>query len=87
MTRLSNVLQQLERAGAGPYASRAVPQFLMLRWSVSRIDVIVRTGFLPPAYALLKVLVVMISSLMLIARFRSLIAATVMVPFVSVMHL
>jgi len=87
MTRLSDILQQLEHAGAGPYASRAVPQLLMLRRSVSRIDVIVRTGFLPPAYALLEVLIFMIISLMLIARFRSLIAESVMVPFVSLIYL
>jgi len=49
--------------------------------------VIVRTGFLPPAYALLEVLIFMIISLMLIARFRSLIAESVMVPFVSLIYL
>lgn len=87
MTRMSSVLQQLEHAGAGPYASRAVPQLLMVRRSVSRIDVIVRTGFLPPAYALLEVLIVMIISLMLIARFRSLVAEFVMVFFVSLINI
>jgi hypothetical protein len=87
MTRLSDVLQQLEHTGAGPYASRAVPQLLMLRRSISRIDVIVRTGFLPPAYALLEVLIVMIISLMLIARFRNIVAECLMVPFVSLIYL
>ena len=87
MTRLSEVLQQLERAGAGPYASRAVPQLLMLRRSISRIDVIVRTGFLPPAYALLEVLIVMIISLMMIARFRSVIAESLLVPFVALVNI
>jgi len=87
MTRLSEVLQQLERAGAGPYASRAVPQLLMVRKCVSRIDVIVRTGFLPPAYALLEVLIVMIISLMMIARFRSVIAESLLVPFVALVNI
>jgi len=87
MTRLSEVLQQLERAGAGPYASRAVPQLLMVRRSVSRIDVIVRTGFLPPAYALLEVLIVMIISLMMIARFKSVVAESLLVPFVSLVNI
>ena len=87
MTRMSIVLQQLERAGAGPYASRAVPQLLMLRRSVSRIDVIVRTGFLPPAYALLEALVVMIVTLMIIARFRSVVAECLMVPFVALINI
>ncbi len=87
MTRLSVVLQQLERAGAGPYASRAVPQLLMLRRSVSRVDVIVRTGFLPPAYALLEALVVMIITLMFIARFRSAVAESLIVPFVGLINI
>jgi hypothetical protein len=87
MTRFSEVLQQLERAGAGPYASRAVPQLLAVRRSVSRVDVIVRTGFLPPAYALLEVLIVMIISLMMIARFRSVVAEMLLVPFVALVNI
>lgn len=42
---------------------RAVPQLLMVRRCVSRIDVIVRNWPLPPAYALLEVLIVMTISL------------------------
>lgn len=87
MTRLSAVLQELERAGAGPYASRAVPQLLAVRRCVSRIDVIVRTGFLPPAYALLEVLIFMIISLMMIARFKSVVAETLLVPFVALVNI
>jgi len=87
ISRMSGVICRLERGAAGPYASRAVPQLLALRRSVSRIDVIVRTGFLPPAYALLEVLIVMIISLMLVARFRSAIAEVLMVPFVSLINL
>lgn len=87
MTRLSDVLGQLERAGAGPYASRAVPQLLMARRSIGRIDVIARTGFLPPAYALLEVLIVMIISLLMIARFKSILAACLLVPFVSLVNI
>ena len=83
MTELSGSIQQLEREGAGPYASRAVPQLLAVRRSVSRIDVIRRTGFLPPAYALLEVLITMIIALVLIARFRSLAAESLLVPFVA----
>lgn len=87
MTRMSEVLQQLERAGAGPYASRAVPQLLAVRRCVSRVDVIVRTGFLPPAYALLEVLIVMIISLMMIARFKSIVAEMLLVPFVALVNI
>lgn len=87
MTRMGEVLQQLELGGAGPYASRAVPQLLGIRRSVSRVDVIVRTGFLPPAYALLEVLIVMIISLMMIARFKSVIAEMLLVPFVALVNI
>jgi hypothetical protein len=87
MTELNGVIQELERQGAGPYASRAVPQLLMVRRSVSRIDVITRTGFLPPAYALLEVLIVMIISLALIARFKSIAAECLLVPFVALINI
>jgi hypothetical protein len=54
---------------------------------VSRIDVIVRTGFLPPAYALLEVLIAMIISLVLIGRFRSIAAECLLVPFVALINI
>jgi hypothetical protein len=87
LTELNSVVCQLEREGAGPYASRAVPQLLMVRRSVARIDVIVRTGFLPPAYALLEVLVAMIIVLVLIAQFRNLVSELLLVPFVSLINI
>ena len=87
MTGLNGFIQQLEREGAGPYASRAVPQLLAVRRNVSRIDVIRRTGFLPPAYALLEVLVTIIIALTLIARFKSIAAACLLVPFVALINI
>jgi len=87
MTGMNGLIQQLERQGAGPYASRAVPQLLAVRRSVSRIDVIARTGFLPPAYALLEVLIVMIIALALIARFKSIAAECLLVPFVALINI
>jgi hypothetical protein len=45
MTRLSEVLQQLERAGAGPYASRAVPQ--AEGWPVSEKGLLPGSEILP----------------------------------------
>lgn len=87
MTAVGGLIQQLEREGAGPYASRAVPQLLAVRRSVSRIDVIRRTGFLPPAYALLEVLITMIIALALIARFKSLAAEALLVPFVALINI
>jgi len=87
MSALNGLIQQLEREGAGPYASRAVPQLLAVRRSVSRIDVIARTGFLPPAYALLEVLIAMIIALVLIARFKSIAAECLLVPFVTLINI
>jgi hypothetical protein len=87
LTGLNGLIQELERHGAGPYASRAVPQLLAVRRNVSRIDVITRTGFLPPAYALLEVLVVMIIALALIARFKSIAAECLLVPFVALINI
>jgi hypothetical protein len=86
MTRLTGTIRQLEGAGAGPYASRAVPQVLMLRKNVQRVDVISRTGFLPPAYALLEVLLAMILVLLLVAKFKSLVAEVILVPFVTLVN-
>ncbi|GMU63276.1 MAG: hypothetical protein IT380_23555 [Myxococcales bacterium] len=86
MTRMTGTIRQLEGSGAGPYASRAVPQVLMLRKNLQRIDVISKTGFLPPAYALLEVLLAMILALLLVAKFKSLIAEVILVPFVTLVN-
>jgi hypothetical protein len=87
MSAFGGQIELLERNGAGPYASRAVPQVLAVRRSVSRIDVITRTGFLPPAYALLEVLIVMIISLALVARFKSTTAECLLVPFIALINI
>jgi len=87
MTRMTATVRTLEKEGAGPYASRAVPQVLMMRKNIQRIDVISRTGFLPPAYALLEVLLAMILMLLLVAKFKSVIAESILVPFVTLVNL
>ncbi len=86
LTHMNTVIRRLEAGGAGPYASRAVPQLLMLRKNVSRIDVIRRTGFLPPAYALLEVLLVMILTLLLAASFKSYVAEFILIPVVTLVN-
>ncbi len=86
LSRMGDVIGWLEREGAGPYASRAVPQLMTVRRTVARIDVIARTGFLPPAYALLEVLVVMVIGLMLIAEFSSRLVEVLIVPFVTLVN-
>lgn len=87
MTRMTETVRLLEKEGAGPYASRAVPQVLMMRKNIQRIEVISRTGFLPPAYALLEVLLAMIIALLLVAKFKSLVAEVILVPFVTLVNL
>jgi hypothetical protein len=86
LSRTGEVIGWLEREGAGPYASRAIPQLMAVRRTIARIDVIARTGFLPPAYALLEVLVVMVIGLMLIAEFSSMLVEFLIVPFVTLVN-
>ncbi len=86
MSAFGGRIEELERHGAGPYASRAVPQMLAVRRNVSRMDVIARTGFLPPAYALLEVLITMIILLTLIARFKNIAAECLLVPFIALIN-
>jgi hypothetical protein len=86
LSRAGEVIGWLEREGAGPYASRAIPQLMAVRRTIARIDVIARTGFLPPAYALLEVLVVMVIGLMLIAEFSSRLVEVLIVPFVTLVN-
>ena len=86
LTHFNDSICMLEREGAGPYASRAVPQLLALRRNVSRIDVIVRTGFLPAAYALLEVLAAMIILVVLVARFNNTMSEILLVTVVSLIN-
>jgi hypothetical protein len=85
--QMNLTIVQLEKNGAGPYASRAVPQVLMLRRAVGRIDVIRRTGFLPPAYALLEVLLAVILGLLMVAKFKSAVGTFVLVPFFALVNI
>jgi hypothetical protein len=86
LSALNAVIRRLEQEGAGPYASRAVPQLLMVRRNVSRIEVISRTGFLPSAYALLEVLLAMILALLVVAKFKTGIGEAILVPFVTLVN-
>ncbi len=86
MTVFTSVLAQLERDGAGPYASRAIPQLASLRKTVARIDVISRTGFLPPAYALLETLLGLILVLVVAAKYKSMLAEFILVPVLTLIY-
>ncbi len=86
LTGFTEVLKTLEREGAGPYASRAVPQLGNLRKTVSRIDVISRTGFLPPAYALLETMLGLIVVLVVTAKYKSTLAEFILVPVLTLIY-
>ncbi len=87
LSAMSATLVELEKAGAGAYVSRAVSELVNVRKAISRIDVISRTGFLPPAYALLEVLLAMILLLLMVAKFKTTVAEVVLVPFVSLVNI
>jgi hypothetical protein len=86
LTRLDDACQQLEKDGGGGYASRALSELHNLRKTVTRIGVISRTGFLPPAYAVLETLTVIIMILMLASKFKSTLAEFILVPFVTLIY-
>jgi hypothetical protein len=86
LTKLGGVIQQVEREGGGSYASRAISELHNLRKTVTRIAVISRTGFLPPAYALLETLLGIILVLLLAAKFKSPLAEYILVPFVTLIY-
>jgi hypothetical protein len=86
LTALHGVIMQVERDGAGGYASRAVSELNNLRRTITRINVISRTGFLPPAYALLETLLGIILLLVLMAKFKTPLAMTILVPFITLIY-
>ena len=83
LTRLTAFVERVDREGGGAWASRALSEVHALRKAVTRIGVISRTGFLPPAYAILETLTVMILVLLLASRFKSPLAEFILVPFAT----
>jgi hypothetical protein len=76
----------LVQHNAGSTAGYALSSLDKLRKTISRIDVISRTGFLPPAYALLEVLLAMVLTLMMFAKFKNSVAEFVIVPTVALLN-
>jgi hypothetical protein len=87
LTRLNGVIAQLDSVGAGSYGARVAPEVINVRKAIMRVDVISRTGFLPPAYALLEVLLTMILGLLMASKFKSPIAEFILVPFVALVNI
>ncbi len=79
-------VQQLERLGAGPVASKVLGEIHNLRKAVTRVGVISRTGFLSPAYALLETLLAIIVVLLMASRYKSMLAMMILVPFITLIY-
>jgi hypothetical protein len=87
MTALTDTFGYLVQHGASSTAGYVLSPIDKLRKAVSRIDVISRTGFLPPAYALLEVLLTMVLTLMMFAKFKNAVAEFVIVPTVALLNI
>jgi hypothetical protein len=86
LTALATTIHELERAGAGSYAGRALAELHNLRKVITRVAVISRTGFLASGYALLETLTGAIVLLLMIAKFKSLVAELILVSFLSLIY-
>lgn len=85
ITKFHGHLIEVQTAGAGA-AGIAMGELASVRKMVTRIGVISRTGFLPPAYALLEALTFMILGLALAAKFKSTLAEFILVPFITLIY-
>ena len=83
LERLTEAVAELERAGATPWAVRAMNEINTLRKVTTRIGVISRTGFLASGYALLETLSVFVIGLLMIAKFKHLLAEVILVGFIT----
>jgi hypothetical protein len=83
LSRLADSLYVIEGQGAGPHATRGLRDLAALRRTVSRIDVISRTGFIASGYALIEVVAVVIIFLIMISNFKSFVVELVISAFVT----
>lgn len=86
LNAFQGLMVKLERDGAGGYASKAIGELHSLRKIVTRVGVISRTNFLPPAYALLETLVALIFLLVICTRYKTVLAMCILVPFISLIY-
>lgn len=84
---LAEGAQELERAGvAAPVGMRAINEIHGLRRSITRMSVISRTGFLSTGYALLETLTAVIVGLLMIARFKTILAEALLVGLITLIY-
>jgi hypothetical protein len=87
LTALATQVQAIEKAGATPYAVRALNEVNGLRKVVSRMSVISRTSFIQSGYALLDTITAVIMALLMISKFKSPLAEFVLVGFVGLIYI
>lgn len=87
LTALALVIRSLEAQGLAFQASYGLGELKKLRNTTTRIQVISRTSFLPAGYALLETLAGLILLLLLMAKFKSMLAEVILVPFVTLIFI
>lgn len=81
-------ISDLEKRGAnGGGCGKIIGDFHNIRKLITRINVISRTGFLATGYALLEGLIVAIVLILLIVKFKSIFAETIIVSFVGLIYI
>jgi hypothetical protein len=83
ISSITGIAQVMETAGVGSIISRMTAEQNNLRRLFTRVTVIKRTNFLSTGYALLEVMVVIIFTLLLIAKFDSVFVCAIIVGFIT----
>jgi hypothetical protein len=87
LTRFTAVVEGVDAAGGGSFAVRLTTEMHNLRRSVTRIEVISKTGFLPSGYALLDVLVLAVVGLLLSVHYVSEVDQTLLIGLLSSVYI
>ena len=83
---LDGTMEELDKAGATAFVTRAQGEIANVRKSLTRVEVIANTGFLAPGYALLDVMVASTVVLLMITRFKSALVEYVLVTFITLIY-
>ena len=87
LTAFNTLIHQLDMAGgAPPIVARIWGELHHLRKMVTRTSVISRTGFLQTGYALLEMLLVVTFVLLVLVKFKSLVAMIMIVFFITLIY-
>jgi len=86
LSKLQSTISHMEKLGATSYATRMLGELNTLRKIITRIGVISRTNFLSTGYALLEVLISAIIILLLISKFKSVLAEYILIGFVTLIY-